>query len=263
MIKLIASDLDGTLVKDGYHTLDPRVNELILELKDKGILFIAASGRQYPSMKRLFRDVKDEVIFIAENGAYIVCRGTRLYECTMNQTLTTQLIKEIRALGDDNFITVSEKDKLYIESDNKDFQDLLLNGYKNDIVIVDDLLAEDLDILNVSIYKEKGIDKVAKTLIPEWEDKLKVSLAGGRWLDFMDLTVDKGNAIAIIQEELQVGIDETIVFGDNINDIGMFSRAKDSYAVANARPEVKEAAKHIIDTNTNGGVIKILETLVD
>lgn len=100
------------------------------------------------------------------------------------------------------------------------------------------------------------------TIIPKWEDKLKVSLAGHRWLDFMDLKVDKGHSIARIQDLLNISTDETIVFGDNINDIGMLKRAKDSYAVANARQEVKAVAKHITGTHLNDGVIKVLETLI-
>ncbi len=261
MIKLIASDIDGTLVKDGYHTLDPRIVELILELKEKGIIFVAASGRQYPSIKRLFRDIKDDVIFVAENGAYVVVRGTELYEHRMDKTLAIELIKEIRQL-EDCFMTVSVKDTLYIESHDDHFKDLLINGYKNDVTIVDDVLAEDLDIIKVSIYRKDGIDEVAEKMVPRWDDRLKCSIAGGRWLDFMDLKVDKGNALAVIQQELEIGIHETMAFGDNINDIGMLKQAGESYAVANAREEVKAVAKHIADNNLDGGVVKVLETLV-
>lgn len=261
MIKLVVSDIDGTLIPDGYHTLKPRMKELVLELKEKGITFVAASGRQYPSMKKLFDGVEDEVIFVAENGAYVVCRDKEIEENAMDKTIAEELIGELRQL-ENCFLTVSVKDNLYIESNDEEFVDLLVNGYKNEITIVEDVLSYDLNIIKVSIYKKEIIDDLAKTIIPKWEDKLKVSLAGHRWLDFMDLNVDKGNSIARIQELLNIGVDETIVFGDNINDLGMLKRARDSYAVANAREEVKAAAKHITDTNLNDGVIKVLETLI-
>lgn len=261
MIKLVVSDIDGTLIPDGYHTLNPRMKELILELKDKGITFVAASGRQYPSMKKLFDGVDDEVIFVAENGAYVVCRDNEIEEIAMDKTLAEKLIRELRQL-EDCFLTVSVKDNLYIESKDEEFVDLLVNGYKNEVTIVEDVLSYDLNIIKISIYKKEIIDGLASTIIPRWEDKLKVSLAGHRWLDFMDLKVDKGNSIARIQKLLNIGVDETIVFGDNINDLGMLKRATNSYAVANAREEVKTAAKHITDTNLNDGVIKVLETFI-
>ncbi len=65
-----------------------------------------------------------------------------------------------------------------------------------------------------------------------------------------------------IQKVLGIKPEETMVFGDNINDLGMFEKAKYSYAVGNAREEVKAVASHITDTNVNDGVIKVLETLI-
>lgn len=261
MIKLVATDLDGTLVRDGYHTLNPRVNEVIIELKKKGIAFVAASGRQYPSMRNLFRDVKDDVIFVAENGGYVVCRDFELDEHHMDKELALQLMDDIRGL-EDCFLTVSVKDKLYVENPDDDFLDLLINGYKNEVAVVDRIRDLDLGIIKISAYRKGGIDDIAKKMIPRWEDKLRCNIAGGRWLDFMDKTVDKGEAIAKIQKILGISIEETIVFGDNYNDLGMFKRAKQSYAVANAREDVKAAASHLTDTNINDGVLKVLETLL-
>jgi Cof subfamily protein (haloacid dehalogenase superfamily) len=261
MIKLVATDLDGTLVRDGYHTLNPRVNELIIELKKKGITFVAASGRQYTSMRTLFRDVKEDVIFVAENGSYVVCRDFELDEHHMDKALVKELMDDIRSL-EGCFLAASVKDKLYVENPDDDFLDLLVNGYKNEVAVVDKIPVDDLGIIKVSAYKKSGIDDVAQDMIDKWGNKLRSNIAGGRWLDFMDKTVDKGEAIAKIQEILGIGIEETMVFGDNHNDLGMFKRAKESYAVANAREEVKKAAKHITDTNLNGGVIKVLETLI-
>ena len=261
MIKLVATDIDGTLIGDGENKLNPRMNDLILELKEKGILFVAASGRQYPSIWKLFENVKDEMIFVAENGAYVVCRGVDIDEVAMDRELAVKLIKELRTLKD-SFFTVSVKEKFYIETKDKEFLDLLIHGYKNEVAVVEDVLELDLNIIKISIYKKDGADELAKTMVPKWEDRFKVVLAGHEWLDFMDLRVDKGNAIKKIQEVLNIEIDETMVFGDNINDLGMFERAKYSYAVENAREEVKAAAKYMTDTNKNGGVIQILETLV-
>lgn len=71
MIRLIASDIDGTLIRDSTPDIYPEMVQAIRKLKDKGILFCAASGRQYQSVRNVFRDVADDIAYIAENGAHI------------------------------------------------------------------------------------------------------------------------------------------------------------------------------------------------
>ena len=75
MIRLIASDLDGTLLHNGAQQLTPRTIELIHALTRKGVHFIAASGRQYDNERRLFAPIKDEISYIAENGSLCIHRG--------------------------------------------------------------------------------------------------------------------------------------------------------------------------------------------
>ena len=60
-------------------------------------------------------------------------------------------------------------------------------------------------------------------------------------------------------EEQGLHPDEVMVFGDNINDLGMLACAKESYAIGSARDEVKQAAAHVADTMRNQGVIKVLK----
>lgn len=72
MIKLVASDLDGTLLLNGAQSLPEELFPLIKELKELGILFVAASGRQYANMKRMFAPVVDDMAFIAENGGLAI-----------------------------------------------------------------------------------------------------------------------------------------------------------------------------------------------
>ena len=78
MIKLIASDIDGTLIKDSTPDLYPEMVWAIKKLKEKGILFCAASGRQYESVRNVFREVADDIAYIAENGAHIRYQGKNI-----------------------------------------------------------------------------------------------------------------------------------------------------------------------------------------
>lgn len=264
MIKLIATDIDGTLVRDGSADINPEIFDVIMKLKDKGIVFVAASGRQYPSIRRLFDPIHNDMIFIAENGAYVKCRGFEMFKSTMNRQMIEELVYEARALAKEKiYLCISTPECLYIESEDEKFHDLLLHGYKNTIKRVDDVLKEDLDIIKVAFYKEDGIRPIAdEILIPKWKDKLKVVMAGMEWLDFMDIEVDKGHALQNIQKTLSISAQETMAFGDNINDIGMLSNAGESYAVKTAREEVKEIAKHIAGSYMEDGVLRELKKLL-
>ena len=71
MIKLIVSDIDGTLVKDGTLDINPEYMDVIKKLTEKGIHFVACSGRQYSSEKQLFAPVKDIISYISDGGTLI------------------------------------------------------------------------------------------------------------------------------------------------------------------------------------------------
>ena len=89
MIKLVASDLDGTLLLNGAQQLPEEIFPLIRELKKLGILFVAASGRQYPNMRRLFDPVADEMAFICnrrKGRRRVFLRNQRLLLYTSENT---------------------------------------------------------------------------------------------------------------------------------------------------------------------------------
>ena len=71
MIKLIVTDIDGTLVKDGTLDINPEYMDVIKKLTEKGIHFVACSGRQYCSERQLFAPVKDRIFFISDGGTLI------------------------------------------------------------------------------------------------------------------------------------------------------------------------------------------------
>ena len=98
MIKLIATDVDGTLVKDASPEIYPEIIEMVKELRRRDIIVCIASGRQYSSIEKLFKDVKDDLIFIADNGAHVKCRGKDLNIVNMNPEYLDELIKELRTL---------------------------------------------------------------------------------------------------------------------------------------------------------------------
>ncbi len=261
MIKLIASDIDGTLLPEGTDRINPEIFEVIKKLKEKDILFAAASGRPYSSMSLLFEEVKDDIIFITENGSYVCCRGYTMLEDVIDWELVKEWVQNARQIPKASF-TLDTKEGLYSESQDPVFLDLVWKGYRSKLTVQEDVLAEEKKVVKMAIYLEKNINELAKEIIPQWQDRLYCAVAGDIWVDFMNKTANKGNAVRSIQNVLKISPDETMVFGDNHNDLEMIKSATESYAVGNARTAVKEAAKHIADTNVNDGVLKVLRTLL-
>ncbi len=264
MIKLIASDIDGTLITEGTHEFPKELGEVIDRLKNLGIMFVAASGRQYKSMYRLFKEKAENVIFVSGNGSYIRCRDYDIKEHRMPKDILESLIKEIRSMEKDGYCFMAEsKDTAYVEVDNKEFRDLLVNGYHYEITPVKDILEECDDVLKVSLYHKTNIQDAADKMIPEWQSQLKALRSGTNWVDFMPAGVDKGSAIASIQQVMGISKEETMVFGDNTNDVGMFAEAKYSFAVENATKEVQNQAAHLAEAPEKQGVIRLLQQVAD
>ena len=120
MIKLVASDLDGTLLFKGAQSLPEEIFPLIRQLKKMGILFVAASGRQYANMKKMFRPVVDDMAFISENGALAVYNEKVLYQDSFEQELVREIAESIYDKEGSEF-TCSTKDFYYIRPKTEHF----------------------------------------------------------------------------------------------------------------------------------------------
>lgn len=264
-IKLIASDVDGTLVKDSSREVYDEMIEVVRQLVDAGCHFVVASGRQYGSIRRMFERTERKLNYIAENGAHIILNGENYAVTKMERKYVEEIMADLRALYPQNcHVVASTPQGCFLESKDPEFIDLITNEYRNDVTLTDDILAEDVDIIKLAIYKKDNIRPIGESiLIPKWKDKVKTTMAGEEWVDFMDKSVDKGNALREIQKALGISREETMTFGDNNNDLGLMLAAEESYAVANAVEDVKKAAKHICRGYTEKGVYHVLKELVE
>lgn len=258
-VKMVVSDIDGTLVKDSSPEIYPEMLDAIKKLRENGILFCIASGRQYASIRNMFMEVADDIIFLCENGAHLVYQGKNLHIKEMKDNLKRELIKELRTYGDERSYVISTPEGSYLENPAESFEILIRDSYHNKYEVVDDFLALQKPSIKIAIYRKGSIRELGESiLIPKWKPYLKTCMAGEEWVDFMDPEVDKGNALEFLQDYFGVTAEETMVFGDNANDLGMLEKAQESYVVSNARPEIKERANTICPAYWNKGVMKII-----
>ncbi len=260
MIRLIVSDIDGTLVEDGGSRLNPELFSVILKLKEKGVYFAAASGRQAASIEYLFAPVRDRIFYVGDNGAYVGCYGRNLFLTEIPRETALQLMNDIKEAGLD--IMVGGSDYVYVDSANEAYVRWLEEGYHFRMKRVEDVRSVTEPVIKISACRMEGIGNLADPIMDRYRDRLKMTLSGDQWMDAMYPGVSKGNALRLLQESLFISPEETMAFGDQLNDVEMLKQAYYSFAVANGRPETREAARFLADSNVNDGVLKILRLLV-
>ena len=222
MIRLVVSDIDGTLLEDGGHELNPELFEVILKLREKGMQFAAASGRQWASIEQVFDPIKEKIFYLSDNGAYVGCHGRQLFVHPIERSLVEELVKDIRKAG--LTVMVGGPDVAYMENPDPEFEDWILNGYQFQAKSVEDVLAVDDQFIKVSAYRKTDIEGHTKELREKYGDRLKMTISGDMWLDCMATGVNKGEAVKLLQESLGILPEETIAFGDQLNDIEMLGR---------------------------------------
>ncbi len=260
MIKLIVSDIDGTLLEDGTNAVNPELFEVILKLREKGIQFAAASGRQWASIESVFEPIKEKIFYLSDNGAYVGCHGRSLFVNGMERSLAMELIEDIRSDG--MVPMLCTPDFIYLEEQDVELYEWMKNGYQYNIKRLANLHDAENVFTKVSAYRVHDIESVSAHLWEKYHNRTKMAYAGDMWLDFMAPGVNKGQAVKLLQESLQIKPEESMAFGDQMNDMEMLKQVYYSFAIGNARPEVKETARFQADINTSDGVLKILKLLL-
>ena len=154
-IKLICSDIDGTLVPDGTSEINKEVFDVILALKEKGIIFAAASGRQYESIRNLFERIANDIIIISENGNLVMCRGEVMARTEILKEDVQDIKKRIDAIENCQLLLSGVK-TTYIRRADRELYRLMKEGYHYDITLVDDFDEVDDTIIKMSLFQKDG-----------------------------------------------------------------------------------------------------------
>ena len=258
-IKFVATDMDGTLL-NSKKEIHEEFYEVFREMREKDIIFAAASGRQYYSLLETFDNIKDDMMFIAENGTFVVYKGKEIVTNSLNRDLAMELINIGRKI-DESYVVLCGKNSAYIESDDDRLVNEVSKYYKR-YKIVDDITTINDDILKVTICDFRGSEENSNNYFVEYRDKAQVTVSGDIWLDITAKNINKGVAIKEIQELLGINYEETVVFGDYLNDLEMMESGYYSYAMKNAHDDLKKVARFIAKSNDENGVVEAIKELI-
>ena len=251
--------MDGTLLND-KHEIHPEFWEIEEELAEKGILLAVASGRQYYNLETRFKRLNDRMIYFAENGTHVVHRSQELFINELDPEAAKKFITVGRKIEGVQLVLCC-KGVAYVESRDGAFISEIKQYYQRLEYVEDLTLIKDI-ILKVTICDWKGVEKNSYPAFKEFEEDYKVAIAARIFLDITNITANKGTAIKKVQQQLGINPQETLVFGDYLNDFEMMQNAGMSYAMKNAHPEIIKISTNVTEFDNNeNGVLQTLKSL--
>lgn len=259
MIKLIVSDLDGTLLDDEKN-LPADMFEVLDLLKERGIRFAPASGRTYSAFEYMFpEEYKRQMCFICDNGACTFADGKALNIVPIEKPVFLELLNECERIGGLTPVVCAESGVFHRKCDEKFFEEVGLY-YKNHKV-VDDLADIEGIIYKLAICDENdfALTHGKAALDAVFAGRLNVLVSGAKWMDVMAGGVSKGAALRSLQERFGITPEETMAFGDYFNDIEMLMAAEWSFCMQNGHEDVKRLCGHIAPDNNHGGVTRCIK----
>lgn len=264
MIKLIATDMDGTFLdKQGQYDAT-RLKKLLKMCQQKGIYFVVASGRGLLSLKNLFADFQDDIIFLAENGSVVEYRGEILHEEIMPSELYLNVVEAIRnsPFQHTNTVHVSGRYGTYVRSDIDPDYHRFLQHYCPKLIPVTDFSAISETIYKAGANFSPEELQVASQWITETIPGVTAMTSGYECLDIMLEYVDKGFALKKLCEKLGLSLVDVLAFGDNSNDEQMLRAAGCAIVPENALSHIQSLADAIIAPHDTGSVMTYMEEIV-
>ena len=286
MIKLIASDMDGTLLNHNHKI--PKENvKLINFAKNQGIEFVVATGRAYYEALPALNEENINCDVISFNGGIVYDKNGNIISIT--PMLPKDLYYTIEILKSfDISYQLYTKNTIYttsIETDINAYIDLIRsNGYEPDVEHLRAEAQQKLDVgyitevENIELYlneKENPPIKIiaisndisklenAAKLLSE-NTSISVTSSGANNIEIMHKNATKGEALKEIAKIYGINLENAVAIGDNLNDQAMLDIVGYSVAMKNGNIKLKEQAKYVTEkTNSEGGVADTIFKLIE
>lgn len=254
MIKLVAFDIDGTLIPRGSHIIPQNTKEAIQQLQSQGIQICVATGRS-----SFF--IQDDVINTIQPDFYVTVNGQLVTDKNFNPLVEKRLNLEeslmVLQYCKDNNIAVGTKmlNNIDVYHDYNTFWPIYLHGIEQQQRI---LVNRENDPHLLSDGAPFGIFMIGdESIILALENKLTsltLSHAYEGAYELFDNSIGKGDGLQYVVDHFGYSWDEVIAFGDAHNDIFMLEKAGISVAMGNASQDCKEAADFVTKDSNDDGI---------
>ncbi len=253
MIKLIACDLDGTVLDDNKN-VDSELKEVVAKLKEKDILFTVASGRSRELLLHIldYFNLKD-VPYICNNGANIFKNEELIHVEAINSEYARDICKMFHEHG--IVFRMYALEDVYING-MSDFFRARMKGYSKPFIdYYPELNMDDIHVVKITAdltnhndladFFTKEVSKFPNTVFTKAEDNIYC---------VNSTNANKGAALEWVSNYMGIKMGEVMAFGDNENDLAMLKKAGVSIAVSNGEEYVKSQVTNITKDNNHNGV---------
>lgn len=257
---IVAADLDGTLLTDEKKLTDKN-KEVIECVMEKGGYFVPATGRPISGIPEFLKELKGAKYIILSNGATVFNMQTEeiIYRNQFTPDEASQLITVLRKFDtmfdfyadgvgriEKNFL--EDLDKYSIEPEIQK----VVRKTRKPVESLDAYLEKEqchVEKFNMFFASQEKREQVRKELNKIPNILVTSSLANN--LEINAATCNKGNALKALADYLKIGIEKTMAFGDNSNDIAMIREAGLGVAMKNGSDEAREVADYISEYSNN------------
>ncbi|HEM6265193.1 TPA: HAD family hydrolase [Streptococcus suis] len=270
MIKLIATDMDGTFL-DGQGSFDrKRFSSVLEKLAEKQIPFVIASGNGMGRLLQLCQGFEDRLIFVADNGAHVYQNGKTMIRRAIQQEEVEAILHFFKGRWADVCLMLSNEENIYMqagaglpfEGTDLPIEPAQMAAFQSRVTYLDDLSAYPISepIYKVGLWvPEARVESITEGFNQAFQGQLVAVTSGYGSIDILPQGIHKAWGLKQVLTCLDIEPEQVMAFGDSDNDIEMLNYVGYSYAMENATDKVKTVAKYLAPSHLEAGVLQVIE----
>ena len=270
-IKMIATDMDGTLL-DPRGELDlPRLTAVLDQLEERDIKFVIATGNEIQRMRLLLGDLTERMTLIVANGARIFEKNEMLLGTFWQPDLIADTLAYFQGQEREVHLVVTSTKGGFVQ-DGTDFpmiskimtEEMAAHFYKrmNFVPNLQDHPFEEVLKMSVMVDESQAAE-ITQQINTAFAGRLSAVTSGYGAIDIIQEGLHKAWGLRQLMDRWQIKSKEIMAFGDSENDLEMLELADFSYAMENADEKIKRIASRLAPANAEAGVLQVIEQYLE
>ena len=270
-IRVIATDMDGTLL-DPKGQLDlPRLEKILDKLDQCDIRFVIATGNEVHRMRQLLGHLAERVVLVVANGARIFENNELIQAQTWDDAMVDRALAHFKGREcQDQFVVTAmnggfvKEGTVFTELDKFMTPEMIEKLYQR-LNFVDEFDSSLFGgVLKMSmVVGEERLDSVLQEVNDLFDGRVRAVSSGYGCIDILQDGIHKAWGLVELLKRWNLKPEQIMAFGDSENDIEMLELAGISYAMENAEEAVKRVATKVAPANSQAGVYKVLENWLE
>ncbi len=259
-IRLVAVDLDGTLLNDSKQISQQTAGALAC-LCERNVRLIIASARPPRSVRQIYRDLQLDTLQINYNGALIwdELRQKPVFHRPIPGALASQIIETARDMFEETIVTCEVMDRWHTDRNDNSFTTETGKLFSPDVIAPVQQICDQPITKLMLLGEPRIILRLEAVLLEQFDDQVSILKTDRDLLQIMDKRVSKATSLQLVAGHYGIPMQSVMAIGDAPNDVGMLQAAGIAIAMDNAHALVKDAADWIAPSNNDHGVHAALQ----